>query len=444
MYRTSKVAAVLLLAGEGLRFNNSLAKQFHNLSGKKIYLHTLEKFQNIKYFDQIILVCHKNNINMVKKEVCDTILVIEGGETRQESSYKGLLACDKGTDIVCIHDGVRPFVSEKIILENLEMAFLKGAVDTCIKSYDTIVQTSQDFIVSIPKRDTLLRGQTPQTFKYDMILDSHEKALKKNLKNVTDDCTLVLDAGYKVHFVSGDENNIKITTQLDLFIAEQLFRLQTNRLTAAFSSLKDKIFIVVGGNGGIGSKICSELISRGAKAIPLSRHSPIKLDLTDKSSIKKAFLKIYEKYGEVDGLINSSGLLKIKPLKELSFKEIEELIEVNYSGLIFCSKTAKIKKNGHIINIASSSYSKGRKDCSIYSSCKAAVVNFTQALSEEFTDLYVNTLVPQRTNTPMRKNNFPNEDTASLLSPESVAVEVVKVLSSNLTGAIFEVKSSFQ
>lgn len=440
MYKNSKIAAIILIGGDGRRFNNTLPKQFHNLSGKKIYLHTLEKFQNLKCFDEIIVVCHKNSLDMVKKDL-PSIKVVEGGLTRQESAYKGLLACGPKTDIVSIHDGVRPFVSEKIILENIEKAFLYGAVDTCIPSFDTIVQTFENSeISSIPKRDTLLRGQTPQTFKYKIIKQAHEKALQKGLKNISDDCRLVLETGQKVYIVKGDEHNIKITTQLDLFIAEQLLRLQVQSAPAPFLNLKDKIFVVVGGSGGIGSKICLELEKNMAKAVSLSRNSDIRIDLTDYNSIKLAFDKIYKKFGKVDGLINSAGLLKIKPLKKLSFREIEELIKVNYSGLVFCSKEAKIKKGGHIINIASSSYSKGRKNSSIYSSSKAAVVNFTQALAEEFSNLNVNTLVPQRTDTFMRRENFPKEDPSLLLSPKFVAKEVIKILSTKLTGSIIEVK----
>ncbi len=440
MYKSAKLSAIILIGGDGERFNNSLPKQFHNLSGKKIYLHTFEKFQNLKCFDEIILVCHKNYLEMVQKDL-PGFKVVEGGKNRQESSYRGLLACSN-TDIVCIHDGVRPFVSEKIILKNIEAALSFGAVDTCIETYDTIVESlSKNEITSIPKRSSLLRGQTPQTFQYEIIKKSHENALKKGLENISDDCSLALFAGYKVHIVLGDEHNIKITSQLDLFIAEQLLHLQTKELPQPAFSLKNKVFIVVGGSGGIGGAILEELKSKGAAAISLSRHTDIKMDLRDKNSIKKAFAKIYQKFGKVDGLINSGGLLKIAPLKKLSFEEIEDLIKINYSGLVFSCKEAKIKKNGHIINIASSSYSKGRKDNSIYSSCKAAVVNFTQALAEEFSHLNVNTLVPQRTDTPMRRKNFPNEDAASLLSPKKVAKQVAEILSNNLTGSIIEVKN---
>ena len=137
------------------------------------------------------------------------------------------------------------------------------------------------------------------------------------------------------------------------------------------------------------------MISRSAKEFAA--------DLTSQDKAQKLF----EALGPLDGLINSIGLLQVKELKNLSAHEIEEMIRVNLTGLIFSCKWAQVKEGGHIINIASSSYARGRKGYAIYSSAKAGVVNFSQALAEERPELQVNVVVPQRTNTAMRHACFP-------------------------------------
>lgn len=224
------IKAIITFAGEGARFGSQLPKQFHKLSGKKIYLHCLEKFIYSNLFDEIILVCPEKWKTDVEYDVTAykqvSIKVVSGGATRQESTYQGILACGKETEYVVIHDGVRPFVSEKILLENVEAVRKYGAVDTCIPSTDTLVYSSSGTqIDSIPKRSELLRGQTPQSFSYSLILEAHEEARKKGLQ-VSDDCSLAVAMNKKVFIVQGDEHNIKITSQLDLSIAEQLLQLE--------------------------------------------------------------------------------------------------------------------------------------------------------------------------------------------------------------------------
>ena len=204
------------MAGGGERFKSATPKQFHHLQGKPLYQWTLEKLEDSQLFDEILLVCPKEHIPK------STHPVVMGGSTRQESSYLGLTAC-KGADIVLIHDSARPFVSTRILKENIEQASLHGAADTCIPSSDTIVQTSDGHTIDhIPNRKHLWRGQTPQTFSYPLIVEAHKKTAKKN---ATDDCQLVIDLGKKVAIVQGEETNIKITTTQDLQFAEHLLQM---------------------------------------------------------------------------------------------------------------------------------------------------------------------------------------------------------------------------
>ena len=149
--------------------------------------------------------------------------VIPGGCTRQESSHAGLRAFQSPPDIVLIHDAVRPFVSIRILQNNIEKAILNGAVDTCIPSTDTLIfAPDQQTIQAIPKRSDYLRGQTPQTFQYPLILKAHEHALRQKITNATDDCQLILTLGLPVNITRGSEKNFKITSELDLHLAKSL------------------------------------------------------------------------------------------------------------------------------------------------------------------------------------------------------------------------------
>jgi len=213
------VKGILLMAGQGRRFSAPEPKQFHLLAGEKIYLRTLDRFVTSNLFDEIILVCDPEFIPQVQAEATFAHRVVAGGATRQESSYQGLLACGSDTEIVVIHDAVRPFVSYRILEENIRKAKEFGAVDTCIPNHDTLIQTKDGkTISSIPSRSELMRGQTPQSFSYPLILKAHQECKRSDS---TDDCTLVHDQKHPIHIVLGEDLNMKITTPFDLLIAEK-------------------------------------------------------------------------------------------------------------------------------------------------------------------------------------------------------------------------------
>ncbi len=210
------ISAIILMAGTGNRFGSSLPKQFHLLDNKKIYLHTLGTFTNSDLFDEILLVCHPDWMKEVARE--SSCRVIAGGATRQESSYFGLKACSPGTRYVVIHDAVRPFVSGEILKANVDAVQAHKAVDTCIPAVDTpVISKNGREIDDIPLRDHYWRGQTPQSFAYELILRAHETTTRKN---VTDDCSLVLEMGHPIAIVHGSEENIKITTEFDLLLSK--------------------------------------------------------------------------------------------------------------------------------------------------------------------------------------------------------------------------------
>ena len=265
---------------------------------------------------------------------------------------------------------------------------------------------------------------------------------RAGITDSSDDCSLVIRLGRPVHIIFGEESNIKITTELDLFLAEQLLRVSVKEGLTESVSLKGKTFAITGGTGGIGEALSQLLLAEGAIPIPISRESKgYSADLTIPSLVEKVFDEIYSKHGPLDGLINGVGLLKSKPLSALSAEEIEQMIATNLTSAIYSCKYAHIKPLGHIINIASSSYLRGRADSTIYSSAKAALVNFSQGLAEERPELLINALIPQRTHTQMRVQNFPGEPVETLLHPDEVAKEILSLLKqTRLTGTTAQVR----
>jgi len=221
MYQRHRVSALLLMGGSGVRFGDlDLPKQFQKLGDRLVYEYALEIFLETEFFDEILLVSHPEWIKSVN-EAPPFVRKVAGGSTRQESSFLGLKAFQNPPEYVVIHDAVRPFVSKEIIQRTLDAAIKMGASDTCISSADTLVfAPDKDRIVSIPNRDHFLRGQTPQTFRYSLILEAHIGALKKGIVNASDDCRLVMERGDPVAIIQGSERNIKITTPIDLKIAE--------------------------------------------------------------------------------------------------------------------------------------------------------------------------------------------------------------------------------
>jgi len=438
-------AALILMGGKGARFGSPVPKQFHNIFGKQIYLHTLDRFAESGLFDAILLVCHPLWMERVErdlKEYPHPVRLVAGGKTRQESSFLGLKACPAFTEYVLIHDAVRPFVSEEILRNNVEGVKKHLATDTCIPSTDTLVFSSDlKKISSIPDRSLYLRGQTPQSFSYPLILEAHQKSKREA---ATDDCTLVMDLGKEIYLIAGDESNMKITTEMDLSLAEQLFFRWKTKRRHPCASLKGKTIALAGGTGGIGEAIKERLLLEGARPLILSRRSaPYGADLSSYAQAKSLFERIAREEGPLDALVNCFGLFHLKALEDCSFQEISAIIDVNLKGVIYACKLARIKPGGHIINFASSSYSRGRKGYCIYSATKAGVVNFTQGLSEERPELLINAVAPQRTDTSMRQEFFPEEDPLDRLSPDAVAQEIIALLKeTKVTGSVIDIRKN--
>ncbi len=226
----STCSAILLLGGNGARFENDLPKQFHLLQDKKLYLWTLHTFIKSRLFHEIILVIPKNFLqevtNDLKKLSSDIpIRITTGGSSRQESSFLGVNATSDNIAHVCVHDGVRPFVSIGILKMHIEALKIYKAIDTCVPATDTIVHSkNHKCIDEIPNRCELFLGQTPQSFCKKTLLQAHSKAKDLGINDLSCDCKLSMLIGEKPYIVQGSYQNIKITTSTDMMTANAIIK----------------------------------------------------------------------------------------------------------------------------------------------------------------------------------------------------------------------------
>ena len=222
---------VIVAAGTGSRMNMGINKQFIKLEGKEIIAYTIEKFYNNSNIEDIVVVVKEDESEFFKKEILDkynfkNVKIAYGGKERQDSVYNGLKLLDEKCDVVLIHDGARPFVSDKIIDKSFDEAKEHMAIVVGVPVKDTIKVIDNDKnIVDTPNRSVLWAVQTPQTFDYNILIDAYKDAFKNKFYG-TDDAMLVERIGYKVKMLEGSYNNIKITTQEDLNIGSQILRVQ--------------------------------------------------------------------------------------------------------------------------------------------------------------------------------------------------------------------------
>ena len=222
---------VIVAAGTGSRMNMGINKQFIKLEGKEIIAYTIEKFYNNSNIEDIVVVVKEDESEFFKKEILDkynfkNVKIAYGGKERQDSVYNGLKLLEEKCDVVLLHDGARPFVSDKIIDKSIEEAKEHKAIVVGVPVKDTIKVIDNDKnIVDTPNRSVLWAVQTPQTFDYNILIDAYKDAFKNKFYG-TDDAMLVERIGYKVKMLEGSYNNIKITTQEDLNIGSQILRVQ--------------------------------------------------------------------------------------------------------------------------------------------------------------------------------------------------------------------------
>ena len=222
------ISAIILAGGKGKRMGAPVSKQFIEIKGKPIIYYTIKKFSENKKIDNIVVVLSKDEVGYFKENILEKYNlkvdnIVIGGTERQDSVYNGLKSLeDTNTDIVLIHDGARPFISDRIIDDGIKFAQVYGACAPGVMPKDTIkIKNESNFSVSTPDRGSLVAIQTPQVFKFNEILECHEK-IRYNGEMVTDDTMVVEKYGYSVYLYDGEYTNIKVTTPEDLILAERL------------------------------------------------------------------------------------------------------------------------------------------------------------------------------------------------------------------------------
>ncbi|AIF44610.1 2-C-methyl-D-erythritol 4-phosphate cytidylyltransferase [Virgibacillus sp. SK37] len=231
------IYAGILAGGKGTRMGNvPMPKQFLTLNNKPIIVHTVEKFILNNNFEKIIIATPKEWINhtndILKKYNIDLpkVEVIPGGNDRNgtimsvidfiESKYNL-----SDNDILVTHDAVRPFLTHRIIQENIEEGLKHSAVDTVISAVDTIVESRDgSTISSIPRRDFMYQGQTPQTFNVNKLKELYNQLTEEEKEILTDACKIFSIKGEDVKLVEGEIFNIKVTTPYDLNVANAIIQ----------------------------------------------------------------------------------------------------------------------------------------------------------------------------------------------------------------------------
>lgn len=231
--------AIIFAGGSGRRMGAGMPKQFLEINGKPIIIHTLDNFQNSPLIDKIYISCKKEYIRKLQNmleyyRITKAAGVVEGGETGQDSIYNGLVCALKDNpedSIVLIHDGVRPLISEEVIEENIESVEKYGTAVTCTPFFETpVISVSGEVVEDMPVRNYMFTAQAPQSFRLGELVKAHEEVRKTNpgYENIADSCYLYRSLGKEVHIVEGNRGNIKVTTPEDFYLLRALLQYREN------------------------------------------------------------------------------------------------------------------------------------------------------------------------------------------------------------------------
>ena len=449
-----RIHAILLAGGDGNRFGAEMPKQFVRLAGEQILLRSVRSVAAAG-IDRLVIVSHPDWLEETQAVIAGAGLtvptsVVAGGRTRNESTRNGLLSLDAADDdVVVVHDAVRPLVPVDVIVRAIEPVASGAAdsTDTVIPSADTLVIVDGDRVIEIPDRSRYRRGQTPQVFRKGILMQAYEAAAAQGDLAATDDCSLVLRhvPGARVVAVAGDEVNLKITTRIDLVLADRMLQMRTvaPEDPGPSHSLSDARLYVVGGTNGIGLGIADEARRQGARVEVDGRS--MGLDVRDYLEVAGHVDAAAARLGGLDHVIVTAGVLRIGPVMDTDPADLAEVIDVNLTGTLNVARASYRHlraSSGSLTVFASSSFTRGRPDYVAYSASKAAVVNLAQGLAEEWSDdgVRVNAISPERTDTPMRRRAFPDESRSGMLSTEEVAAATLRLIGSDLTGQVFDIK----
>lgn len=225
MFEGKNIGAIVVAAGAGTRMGTIPAKQFLELEGKPVIVHALGAFQNSPLMDRVVVVCRNEDVKTLEELVSVHRLskvdrIVGGGPERQDSVWNGIRTFEgRRPEIVLVHDGVRPFVQQKLIRSVTRAAIEAGAAVPGVHSKDTVKASNGGiFVDRTLDRNNIWLVQTPQAFQFDLLYDAYRRALADKFYG-TDDAALVERMGKSIRIVEGNHENIKITTPEDLVLA---------------------------------------------------------------------------------------------------------------------------------------------------------------------------------------------------------------------------------
>jgi 2-C-methyl-D-erythritol 4-phosphate cytidylyltransferase len=452
-----RTVAVVLAGGVGTRVGLGIPKQLIKIAGRPILEHTIAALDESPEVDEVIVMMtpgYLDDVHAIKRNGYSKLTqVLEGAETRNGTTARALAALGDEECNVLFHDGVRPLLSRRIIADCVAALEHHEAVDTAIPSADTIIQvTRDDTIADVLPRSELRRGQTPQGFRLSVIRRAYEIAAQDPNFTATDDCTVVLRylPDVPIAVVLGDDRNMKVTEPIDVYLADKLFQLTSHDLPEPRTELEyrealaGRTMVVFGGSYGIGADIAELARGYGADVHVFSR-SATGTHVERRDEVSSAARRVIEATGRVDYVVNTAGVLHRGELQDTSEETIYQATEVNYLAPVFIAQEFYPhlrETGGGLLLFTSSSYTRGRSGYSLYSSAKAAVVNLTQALADEWAEsgVTVNCVNPERTGTPMRTKAFGDEPPGSLLDSATVARSSLDVMLSGSTGHVIDVR----
>ena len=461
--------AIVLAGGVGSRLGMSTPKQFFKVAGKMVIEHTVDAFQRNSHISEIAIVSNPAYCTDVEEILLrnphwtKVRRILKGGKERYDSSLSAIRAYENmGEEVnLVFHDAVRPLVSQRIIDDVCRGLNEWEAIDVTLPAVDTIIEHEDGCISHIPDRRRLQRGQTPQAFRLSVIREAYRRALDDPEFRVTDDCGVVVKymPEVPVHLVRGEESNMKLTYPEDTYLLDKLFQLQTTEMPTesgepeesgipGATRLAGKVAVIFGGAYGIGKDTADMLREAGAHVHSFSR-SLTGTDVSQRENVEEALRKVADEEGHIDFVVNTAGVLHRQPLVAMDYAAIEKAVQVNYMGCVNVALAAYPYlqvSHGKLVFFTSSSYTRGRALYSIYSSTKAAIVNFVQALAQEWEGqgISINCINPERTKTPMRVQNFGVEPDETLLKSEQVAAATLRTLLSDYTGQVIDVRRTQQ
>jgi 2-C-methyl-D-erythritol 4-phosphate cytidylyltransferase len=449
---------VLLAGGVGSRVGLDLPKQLIKIAGRPILEHTLAVLDQHPDVDEVLIMMAPGHLDAVRDIVRSggygkVSGILEGAQTRNGTTRRALDHLGDDECFVLFHDAVRPLLAPRIVHDCFRALETYDAVDVAIPSADTIIEVTADNIIrAIPPRANLRRGQTPQAFRASVIKKAYDSAEGDENFVATDDCSVVLKylPEVPIFVVAGEDRNMKVTEPIDVYLADKLFQLTDPLMESVKTpndyreALEGKTLVVFGGSYGIGADIAELARTHGANVVCFSR-STTKTHVERRDEIAAAARMVIDEFGSVDFVANTAGVLPRGTLVEASDETIYTSTEINYIAPMMIAQEffpLLCETRGSLLLFTSSSYTRGRGGYSLYSSAKAAVVNLTQALADEWASfgVRVNCLNPERTGTPMRTKAFGDEPPGSLLDSTDVASAAIDTLLSTGTGHIVDLR----